>query len=276
MRFQAVTGDLTKFSAEVLVNAANSAMIIGGGVDGAFHRAAGQRLINHNAQHYGFGCPTGQVRISPAFDIETAQVIFHTVGPDMREYSQELGDILLAACYNNCMMAAIENGFTSIAFPTISTGVFGFDRKRAAKIAAEFIWSYRDEADMDVTFVCFADEDTVIMNEAIEQRDAEIHAIQWSIGEFSNDEEADLVNDLNTDAPDGVYKVLHCNCYGESTDDGEAVGVTVKDGKFVLEPTLRACAEARNASGYWGNFIEGLKFFPDDDTEAFFEVYIGS
>lgn len=272
MRVQAITADITTLEVDVIVNAANSAMIIGGGVDGAIHAAAGQKLINYSAQHHGFGCPTGQVKITPGFNLP-AKFIMHTVGPDMRLYDQKLGDALLTACYVNCMILALKEGLKSIAFPAISTGIFGFDKKRAAGIAAVTIMDFRGKGnDMDVTFACFADEDAVIINKALENIDAEDHYISWSIGEYDSDDTYDFVNDLDTDAPDGTYDVI--TIYGGT--EGRSHGVTVKDGKFVMALTLRACAEARNKSGYWGTFLESLTFYPEDDTDAFFKAEFGS
>lgn len=282
MRVQAITADITTLEVDAIVNAANSAMIIGGGVDGAIHKAAGPELINYNARQHGFGCPTGAVKVTPGFDLP-AKYILHTVGPDMRIYSQTLGDTLLAFCYYNCMKTAITEGLESIAFPAISTGIFGFDKARAAKIAAETVFSFSGEdGNMDITFACFTEEDAVIINTALDVLDEEIHHISWSVGsthypEGPNGEyidDAEQILDLDTDAPDGVYDVIYL--WVDDAPEGKAHGVTVKDGKFVLEPTLRACAIARNMTGYWGHFLEGLNFYPEDDTAAFFEAQFGS
>jgi len=266
MRVQAITADITTLEVDVIVNAANNAMMIGGGVDGAIHKAAGQELINYNAQHHGFGCPTGRVKVTPAFNLP-AKVIYHTVGPDMREYKQELGDLLLAQCYGKCVQSALEDGHKSIAFPAISTGVFGFDKRRAAGIAAEtvLLWSNDPKADdLDVTFACFAEEDAVIINEALETIDEEEHLLQWSVGDTHYDADDNEVFDLDAgDAPDGIHMVSH-NHLGKV---GVAKGVEVKDGQFVMEPTLRACAVARNRAGYWGTFLEMLVW--NEEIEAF-------
>ena len=262
MQIAAINADITTLEVDAIVNAANSAMIIGGGVDGAIHRAAGQELINYNAQHHGFGCHTGQVKVTPGFNLP-AKYILHTVGPDMRLYAQEIGDKLLFFCYVNCMTAAINEGLKSIAFPAISTGIFGFDKKRAAKIAVEALMNNFLDVDIEVAFACFGDKDTDIVQAALDNNDDERHCLDWSIGEGYHNP------DISTDAPDGRYKVTtkHLGAGGES------YGVEVKDGYFGVEPTLRACAEARNDAGYWGTFLEGLKY---DSLEGEFTAVFGS
>ena len=276
MRVQAITGDITTMEVDAIVNAANNAMIIGGGVDGAIHKAAGQELINYNAQHHGFGCPTGLVKVTPGFNLP-AEFILHTVGPDMRLYTEELGDLLLAQCYGNCMKLAIKEGLKSIAFPAISTGIFGFNKKRAAKIAAEtvMLWKTDPEAkDLDVTFACFAEKDAVTINKALETIDEEQHYLTWSMDGVWRDDTGngveEFIPDLRTPLADGVYPVRVKWVDGKV---GEADGITIKDGKFVLEPTLRAVAVARNNVGYWGTFLEGLTF---DSTTGVFTALLGS
>jgi len=294
MKLTAQNVDITTLEVDAIVNAANSAMIIGGGVDGAIHKAAGQELINYNALHHGFGCATGQVKVTPGFNLP-AKFIIHTVGPDMREFMQHheshlptecvgdyLGDLLLKACYHNCMRAAINEGLKSIAFPAISTGVFGFDKKRAAFIAVEIMTEYFAKDDIEVIFACFGEEDTAIVQYAITSKDAEIYHLSWSMynKQYDIDSDNDMLDykadwdvvygDMDTDAPDGVYTVWYNWC-GNSY--GEAHGVTVVDGKFVLEPTLRACAEARNIAGYWGTFLESLVY---DTNAGTFKAGFGS
>lgn len=269
MKLTAINVDITTLEVDAIVNAANSAMIIGGGVDGAIHKAAGQALINYNALHHGFGCPTGQVKVTPGFKLP-AKYILHTVGPDMRLYTQEIGDWLLTACYGNCMRTALNEGLKTIAFPAISTGIFGFNKENAARIAVEVMYDERfKDADIEVTFACFGDDDTAIVQTQIDLADAIAHHLSWSIGEYGEDLDSEFVEDLDTDVPDGVYAVYHRH----SGYKGRGYGVTVKNGKFVTEPTLRACAEARNNAGYWGTFLEGLKYDPEYED---FEAIIGS
>jgi len=278
MKLTAINADITKMEVDCIVNASNPALLHGGGVCGAIFDASGAaELTGFIAQHYGLGCQTGQVVVTPGFNLP-AKYILHTVGPDMREHTQHVGDLLLTACYGNCVMTAIKEGLTSIAFPAISTGIFGFDKKKAAKIAVEVMYDERiQKSDIEITFACFGDEDTAILQAAIEYADEQEHLLDWSVGDTHYPEgpngeylpDAEQVLDLDTDAPHGVWDVHH-NHLGS---DGYANGVTVKDGQFVLEPTLRACAVARNRAGYHGTFLEGLDWNKETDS---FEAYFGS
>ncbi len=124
-------GDITRLALDAIVNAANSRLVPGGGVDGAINRAAGRELAEAMAAHGR--CPTGEARITPGFRLPARHVI-HTVGPVWK--GGEAGeDDLLAACYRNSLALACEHGLQSIAFPGISTGVYGFPPERAAGIA---------------------------------------------------------------------------------------------------------------------------------------------
>ena len=126
-----VEGDITRQQVEAIVNAANSSLLGGGGVDGAIHRAAGPGLLAECRQLNG--CPTGQAKITGGYDL-AARWVIHTVGPIWRGGDQD-EDQLLAQCYQNSLALAEANKIKTIAFPSISTGAYGFPMARAAKIA---------------------------------------------------------------------------------------------------------------------------------------------
>lgn len=138
MRLDVVTGDITKQAVDVIVNAANERMLGGGGVDGAIHRAAGPELLAACRAvpelRPGVRCPTGQARITPAFRLP-ARYVVHTVGPVWRGGTAD-EPALLASCYRESIRLATEHGATSIAFPAISCGVYGYPVEDAAIIAA--------------------------------------------------------------------------------------------------------------------------------------------
>jgi O-acetyl-ADP-ribose deacetylase (regulator of RNase III) len=130
-RIELVTGDLTKLVVDAVVNAANNSLLGGGGVDGAIHRAAGPGLLDE-CRLLG-GCPTGEARLTAGHRLPARHVI-HTVGPVWRG-GGENEEVLLAACYRASLSLAAAHRLRSIAFPAISTGVYGFPRARACAIA---------------------------------------------------------------------------------------------------------------------------------------------
>ena len=159
---EVIQGDITKISAEAIVNAANERMLGGGGVDGAIHRAAGPLLVDAcrmiQETSPGVRCPTGEARITPAFDLPAIHVI-HTVGPIWQGGTQG-EDELLASAYRSSMELAHKNQCVSISFPSISTGVYNFPFERACKIALKVIYEFENRGGIEsVKLVCFSSHD---------------------------------------------------------------------------------------------------------------------
>lgn len=156
MRIELYKGDITKLKVDVIVNAANTSLLGGGGVDGAIHRAAGPELLEFNRKLGG--CKTGEAKISPGFNLP-AKFIIHTVGP-VWNGGKHNEDKLLADCYINSLKLAVENKIKSMAFPAISTGIYRFPLERATKIAVTEVKKFLEKNDTieKVIFVCFDEE----------------------------------------------------------------------------------------------------------------------
>jgi O-acetyl-ADP-ribose deacetylase len=159
-RIQLIKGDITKITADAIVNAANSSLLGGGGVDGAIHRAGGPEILDacRDIRNRQGKCKTGEAVITTAGKLP-AKYVIHTVGPVWNGgYKNE--PELLADCYNNSLKLAIDNGVKTLAFPNISTGIYGYPKAGAAKVAVTTVKEFlANESSIDlVTFVCF-DED---------------------------------------------------------------------------------------------------------------------
>lgn len=161
-RLKLIQGDITKLQVDAIVNAANSSLLGGGGVDGAIHRAGGPQILEECRQirNKQGGCKTGESVITSGGNLKAKHVI-HTVGPVWNGGSN-YEEQLLANAYRNSLQLAVENNISTIAFPNISTGIYGFPKRRAAEIVIDTVQQFlkSNESIREVIFCCFDEENT--------------------------------------------------------------------------------------------------------------------
>ncbi len=164
-----VQEDITRLAVDAIVNAANQMMLGGGGVDGAIHRAAGRELYEACLKvpevRPNVRCPTGKVRITPAFKL-SAKFVIHTVGPVYRDGMHGEPE-KLADCYRNSLVIAAENECRSIAFPCISTGIYHYPIEDAAEIAIQEAREFLIKNEMEVIFCCFTAHDAAVYEQLL-------------------------------------------------------------------------------------------------------------
>ncbi|WP_294431166.1 O-acetyl-ADP-ribose deacetylase [uncultured Treponema sp.] len=154
-KIRIIKGDITKLSCDAIVNAANSSLLGGGGVDGAIHYAAGPELLAECRTLHG--CRTGEAKITKGYNLPSRFVI-HTVGPIYYEHTPAEAESLLTSCYENSLNLAKEKGLATIAFPLISAGVYGYPQREAIKVAIETMKLHKCDFD-EITLVLFGERE---------------------------------------------------------------------------------------------------------------------
>jgi O-acetyl-ADP-ribose deacetylase len=167
MNIRCLEGNITTLVVDAIVNAANTSLLGGGGVDGAIHRAAGPQLLEECRKLNG--CKTGEAKITRGYRLP-AKFVIHTAGPVWRGGHQHEAT-LLANCYINSLKLAEENGLTSIAFPNISTGVYGYPKDLACAVAVSSVKQFlsESESNMEVIFVCFDSDNLALYRQQLEE-----------------------------------------------------------------------------------------------------------
>jgi len=168
MNIEVIKADITKIPADIIVNAANSSLLGGGGVDGAIHRAGGKQILEEciRIRNRQGKCNTGEAVVTSAGNLP-AKYVIHTVGPIWNGDVEKMSK-LLSNCYKNSLELAERLGVKTIAFPNISTGVYKFPKELAGKVALETVHKFQSENIEKVIFVCFDDENEMIYKKLLD------------------------------------------------------------------------------------------------------------